>query len=154
VRPAAEFLWPTVSTDGLKLRANAVVGVTGFFDKKDKRLQSIGIQCAFCHSTVMIRLRGVLGDGSTTGRIAIWMSAKSGRMRIMLCHHVRVVGKDLFRYLLPFCYQNIQIQAQPAQQRLHRFFVFLFRYILLGLLSLFSGTSLNQRAGLPASGSC
>lgn len=34
------------------LRANAVVGVTGFFDKKDKRLQSIGIQCSFCHSTV------------------------------------------------------------------------------------------------------
>lgn len=34
------------------LRANAVVGVTGVFDKKDKRLQSIGIQCAFCHSTV------------------------------------------------------------------------------------------------------
>jgi hypothetical protein len=32
------------------LRANAVVGVTGFFEKK--RLQSIGIQCAFCHSTV------------------------------------------------------------------------------------------------------
>ena len=34
------------------LRANAVVGVTGFFEKKDKRLSSIGIQCAFCHSTV------------------------------------------------------------------------------------------------------
>lgn len=34
------------------LRANAVVGITGFFDKKDKRLRSIGIQCAFCHSTV------------------------------------------------------------------------------------------------------
>jgi hypothetical protein len=34
------------------LRANAVVGVTGFFDEKDKRLRSIGIQCAFCHSTV------------------------------------------------------------------------------------------------------
>ena len=34
------------------LRANAVVGVTGFFDKKDQRLRSIGIQCAFCHATV------------------------------------------------------------------------------------------------------
>ena len=33
------------------LRANAVVGVTGFFDK-EKRLRSVGIQCAFCHSTV------------------------------------------------------------------------------------------------------
>jgi hypothetical protein len=33
------------------LRANAVVGVAGFFDKDD-RLQSIGIQCALCHSTV------------------------------------------------------------------------------------------------------
>jgi hypothetical protein len=33
------------------LKANAVVGLTGFFDK-DGRLRSIGIQCAFCHSTV------------------------------------------------------------------------------------------------------
>jgi hypothetical protein len=32
------------------LRANAVVGVTGTFD--GARLRSIGIQCAFCHSTV------------------------------------------------------------------------------------------------------
>jgi hypothetical protein len=34
------------------LRADAVVGVTGFFDKQKKRLTSVGIQCAFCHSTV------------------------------------------------------------------------------------------------------
>src|SRR5207248_8246210 len=34
------------------LRANAVVGVTGFFDKDTKRLTSLGIQCALCHSTV------------------------------------------------------------------------------------------------------
>jgi hypothetical protein len=33
------------------LRANAVVGVTGFFDEAGK-LSSAGIQCAFCHSTV------------------------------------------------------------------------------------------------------
>lgn len=33
------------------LRLNAVVGVTGFFDE-DSGLKSIGIQCAFCHSTV------------------------------------------------------------------------------------------------------
>jgi hypothetical protein len=33
------------------LKANAVVGVTGKFDK-DGKLQSIGIQCALCHSTV------------------------------------------------------------------------------------------------------
>jgi hypothetical protein len=32
------------------LKANAVVGVTGFF--KDNKLQSIGIQCSLCHSTV------------------------------------------------------------------------------------------------------
>jgi cytochrome c peroxidase len=35
----------------LLLQANAVVGVTGFFDKAG-RLTSIGIQCALCHSTV------------------------------------------------------------------------------------------------------
>ena len=33
------------------LRLNAVLGVTGFFDG-DGRLQSMGIQCALCHSTV------------------------------------------------------------------------------------------------------
>lgn len=33
------------------LKINAVVGVTGFFNP-DGRLKSIGIQCAFCHSTV------------------------------------------------------------------------------------------------------
>jgi hypothetical protein len=33
------------------LKLNAVVGVTGMFDSSGQ-LQSIGIQCAFCHSTV------------------------------------------------------------------------------------------------------
>lgn len=33
------------------LKLNAVVGVTGRFDKAGK-IQSMGIQCAFCHSTV------------------------------------------------------------------------------------------------------
>lgn len=33
------------------LKLNSVVGVTGFFDPKGS-IRSIGIQCAFCHSTV------------------------------------------------------------------------------------------------------
>jgi hypothetical protein len=33
------------------LKLNAVVGVTGFFNQQGT-LQSVGIQCAFCHSTV------------------------------------------------------------------------------------------------------
>lgn len=33
------------------LKLNAVVGVTGFFEK-DGRVRSMGIQCAFCHATV------------------------------------------------------------------------------------------------------
>lgn len=33
------------------LKLNSVVGVTGFFDKQGK-LESMGIQCALCHSTV------------------------------------------------------------------------------------------------------
>src|SRR5713226_5407122 len=33
------------------LKLNAVVGVTGFFDEKGS-LRSMGLQCAFCHSTV------------------------------------------------------------------------------------------------------
>jgi hypothetical protein len=36
----------------LLLKANAVVGVTGFFDGDGKTLTSVGIQCAVCHSTV------------------------------------------------------------------------------------------------------
>jgi mono/diheme cytochrome c family protein len=36
----------------LLLKANAVVGLTGFFDQGGKSLKSIGIQCALCHSTV------------------------------------------------------------------------------------------------------
>jgi hypothetical protein len=34
------------------LKANAVVGVTGFFAEDRKTLRSVGIQCALCHSTV------------------------------------------------------------------------------------------------------
>jgi hypothetical protein len=34
------------------LKANAVVGVTGFFEKNGKSLRAVGIQCALCHSTV------------------------------------------------------------------------------------------------------
>ena len=34
------------------LKANAVLGVTGLFNKDGKSLKSIGIQCALCHSTV------------------------------------------------------------------------------------------------------
>jgi len=34
------------------LKAGAVVGVTGFFEKDGKSLKSVGIQCALCHSTV------------------------------------------------------------------------------------------------------
>jgi hypothetical protein len=34
------------------LKANAVVGVTGFFETDGKSLKSVGIQCALCHSTV------------------------------------------------------------------------------------------------------
>ncbi|MFL5051213.1 MAG: hypothetical protein ACJ8D4_13975 [Xanthobacteraceae bacterium] len=36
----------------LLLKANAVVGVTGFFNEDGKSLKSVGIQCALCHSTV------------------------------------------------------------------------------------------------------
>jgi hypothetical protein len=36
----------------LLLKANAVVGVTGFFNQDGQSLNSIGIQCALCHSTV------------------------------------------------------------------------------------------------------
>lgn len=34
------------------LKINAVVGVKGFFDSSGKKLSSVGITCALCHSTV------------------------------------------------------------------------------------------------------
>ncbi len=34
------------------LKLDAVVGVRGFFDERNQRLQSVGITCALCHSTV------------------------------------------------------------------------------------------------------
>jgi hypothetical protein len=41
---------PETTVELLKL--NAVVGVTGVFDKDKQKMRSIGIQCALCHSTV------------------------------------------------------------------------------------------------------
>ena len=41
---------PAVTLTLLKL--NAVVGLTGFFNNDGTTLRSVGIQCAFCHSTV------------------------------------------------------------------------------------------------------
>jgi hypothetical protein len=43
------------------LRRNAVLGVTGFFNQQ-KDLVSIGIQCAFCHSTVDNSLAPGIGN--------------------------------------------------------------------------------------------
>jgi hypothetical protein len=40
------------ATTLLLLRLNAVVGVKGFFERGDRGLSSVGIQCALCHSTV------------------------------------------------------------------------------------------------------
>jgi hypothetical protein len=45
----------------LLLRANAVIGVTGFF-ATDGTLSSIGIQCAFCHTTVDNSFAPGIGD--------------------------------------------------------------------------------------------
>ena len=39
------------------LKLNSVVGVRGFFDSNGERLQSVGITCALCHSTVDNSLR-------------------------------------------------------------------------------------------------
>jgi hypothetical protein len=36
----------------LLLKAKAVVGLTGFFSEDGKKLKSVGVQCALCHSTV------------------------------------------------------------------------------------------------------
>jgi hypothetical protein len=43
------------------LKADAVVGVKGFFDSSGKRLTGIGITCALCHSTVDDSLKNGIG---------------------------------------------------------------------------------------------
>jgi hypothetical protein len=53
------------------LKLNAVVGVTAF-SNPDGSVQSMGIQCAFCHSTVSTtRSRRASASGSTAGPTAI-----------------------------------------------------------------------------------
>src|SRR5262245_16320721 len=44
------------------LRANAVVGVIGFFGQTKDRLSSVGLTCAVCHSTVNDSLAPGIGD--------------------------------------------------------------------------------------------
>src|SRR5438874_10691577 len=64
------------------LKLNAVVGVTGFFNSQGT-LQSIGIQCALCHSTVdnsMPQLcAGAIQPNPGTGCIGHRMDAWSNR---------------------------------------------------------------------------
>jgi Cytochrome c len=43
------------------LKANAVLGVTGFFDGDGKTLKGVGIQCSLCHSTVDDKLQPGIG---------------------------------------------------------------------------------------------
>jgi hypothetical protein len=43
------------------LRLNAIVGMTGFFSSGQSQLQSVGIQCALCHSTVDDSLTSGIG---------------------------------------------------------------------------------------------
>jgi hypothetical protein len=52
------------------LKLNAVVGVTGFFDKSGN-IRSMGIQCAFCHSTVDDSFVPGIGKRLDGWRIAI-----------------------------------------------------------------------------------
>jgi hypothetical protein len=44
------------------LKLDAVVGVRGFFDERNRRLESVGITCALCHSTVDNSLAPGIGN--------------------------------------------------------------------------------------------
>jgi hypothetical protein len=52
------------------LKLNAVVGVTAFANPNGS-VKSMGIQCAICHSTTMIRLHRASAAGSTAGPTGI-----------------------------------------------------------------------------------
>ena len=69
---------PAVTLALLKL--NAVVGVRGFTDRAGE-LDSVGITCALCHSTVDDSLAPGIGARLTAGRTATWTSARSRRSR-------------------------------------------------------------------------
>jgi hypothetical protein len=58
------------------LRLNAVLGLTGFFDRRGA-IQSIGIQCALCHSTVDDSFAPESGAGWMRGPIEISTSVQS-----------------------------------------------------------------------------
>ena len=60
------------------LKLNAVVGVKGTF-KGDGSLQSVGITCALCHSTVDNSFAPVSASVSMVGPTAISTSARSRR---------------------------------------------------------------------------
>ena len=51
---------PTVTLQLLRL--GAVVGVVGFFDQTNNRLNSVGLTCAVCHSTVNDSLASGIGE--------------------------------------------------------------------------------------------
>src|SRR5467141_445651 len=72
---------------------------------------------------------------------------QSSQIHLLMSQYLSAhVRQDLFSCLLPRCYRNTPTQAHPARSRLLRFLVFLLRYMFLGLLSLVSEASLNQRA--------
>ncbi len=61
---------PAFTTIAL-LKLNAVVGVVTAFANPDGSVKSMGIQCAFCHSTVdKLVPRPVSASGSTVGPTA------------------------------------------------------------------------------------
>lgn len=50
------------------LEANAVLGVTGFFDAEGRKLTGIGIQCSLCHSTQVRRAAQPRRQGAASRR--------------------------------------------------------------------------------------
>ena len=68
----------------LLLKVNAVVGVTGVFEPDGKRLKSVGIQCALCHSTVDDAFMPGLVDGSMAGRTVTSISVRL-LLRLPIC---------------------------------------------------------------------
>jgi hypothetical protein len=64
------------------LKANAIVGVTGHFDTQGM-LTSLGVQCAFCHSTIddsfAPRSLGYRQDGWANRDLNVGLSPASHR---------------------------------------------------------------------------
>ena len=98
------------------LKLDAVVGVRGFFD--GRRLKSVGITCALCHSTVDDSLAPGIGR-----RLDGWAARDLNVGAIIAlfptCNHlwtccVSSIQRSMLRQFVPFCVVGVRASSTPS----------------------------------------